>query len=199
MECRAPFCGVSFPCITGVRAWFALPAASQTLWGLDSLCHRFCSELLWTECIGAAMVMRGYGLVTSGSGLCSLQMMWSCWLHWPVTSITQQSVKEPGWESAPPNLRQWFLAGKRWSASLVHGGDPALSGVVGVLFMSEGKMEGEIDRRIGAVSAVMQTLRRSVVVKRELSQMVKLSIYWLIFFSSLIYGQELWLVTERTN
>uniref|UniRef100_A0A674MBB2 Reverse transcriptase domain-containing protein n=1 Tax=Takifugu rubripes TaxID=31033 RepID=A0A674MBB2_TAKRU len=37
---------------------------------------------------------------------------------------------------------------------------------LGVLFTSEGKMEREIDRRIGAASAVMWTLDRSVVVKR---------------------------------
>ena len=44
-----------------------------------------------------------------------------------------------------------------------------------VLFTSEGKMEREINRRIGSASAVMR-LRRSVVVKR-----VKLSIYLSIF------------------
>ena len=33
-----------------------------------------------------------------------------------------------------------------------------------LLFMSEGKMEWEIDRRIGAVLAVMQTLKKSIVV-----------------------------------
>ncbi|TWW53713.1 R2DM Retrovirus-related Pol polyprotein from type II retrotransposable element, partial [Takifugu flavidus] len=41
---------------------------------------------------------------------------------------------------------------------------------LGVLFTSEGRMEREIDRRIGAASTVMRTLHRSVVVKRELSQ-----------------------------
>ncbi|KAK0131008.1 Retrovirus-related Pol polyprotein from type-1 retrotransposable element R2 [Merluccius polli] len=40
---------------------------------------------------------------------------------------------------------------------------------LGVLFTSEGRMEREIDRRIGAASAVMRTLHGSVVVKRELS------------------------------
>ena len=44
-----------------------------------------------------------------------------------------------------------------------------------VLFTSEGKMEREIDGRIRAASAVLWTLKRSVVVNRELSQ--KLSIY----------------------
>ncbi|TWW62372.1 R2DM Retrovirus-related Pol polyprotein from type II retrotransposable element [Takifugu flavidus] len=36
---------------------------------------------------------------------------------------------------------------------------------LGVLFTSEGRMEREIDRRIGAASTVMRTLHRSVVVK----------------------------------
>ncbi|TWW81090.1 hypothetical protein D4764_01G0009050 [Takifugu flavidus] len=47
---------------------------------------------------------------------------------------------------------------------------------LGVLFTSERRMEQEIDRRIGAASAVMRTLHRSIVVKRELSQKAKLSI-----------------------
>ncbi len=40
----------------------------------------------------------------------------------------------------------------------------------GVLFTSEGKMEHEIDRLIGAASAVMWALFRTIVVKRELSR-----------------------------
>ncbi|TWW81679.1 hypothetical protein D4764_01G0014940 [Takifugu flavidus] len=48
---------------------------------------------------------------------------------------------------------------------------------LGVLFISEGRIEQEIHRWIGAVSAVMRTLHRSVVVKRELSQKAKLSTY----------------------
>ncbi|TWW55954.1 hypothetical protein D4764_09G0010040 [Takifugu flavidus] len=67
----------------------------------------------------------------------------------------------------------------------------------GVLFTSEGRMEQEINRRIGAASAVMRTL--SVVVKRELSQKAKLSIYRSIFVPTLTYGHELWVMTERTR
>ncbi|KAI3351226.1 hypothetical protein L3Q82_005779 [Scortum barcoo] len=48
---------------------------------------------------------------------------------------------------------------------------------LGVLFTSEGKMEREIDRRIGAASAVMRSVYRTVVVKKELSRKAKLSIY----------------------
>uniref|UniRef100_A0A8C6L8D1 Reverse transcriptase domain-containing protein n=1 Tax=Nothobranchius furzeri TaxID=105023 RepID=A0A8C6L8D1_NOTFU len=70
---------------------------------------------------------------------------------------------------------------------------------LGVLFTSEGKLEREIDRRIGATSAVMWALYRSVVVNRELSQMAKLSIYRSIYVLTLTYGHEFWVVTERTR
>ncbi|TWW80160.1 hypothetical protein D4764_10G0011900 [Takifugu flavidus] len=43
---------------------------------------------------------------------------------------------------------------------------------LGILFTSEGRMEQEINRRIGAASAVMRTLHRSVVVKRELDKLL---------------------------
>ena len=70
---------------------------------------------------------------------------------------------------------------------------------LGVLFTSEGRMEWEIDRRIGAASAVMRTLHGSVVVKRELSRKAKLSIYQSIYVPALTYGHELWVMTERTR
>ncbi|KAK0144934.1 hypothetical protein N1851_016177 [Merluccius polli] len=70
---------------------------------------------------------------------------------------------------------------------------------LGVMFTSEGRMEREIDRRIGAASAVMRTLHRSVVVKRELSRKAKLSIYQSIYVPALTCGHELWVMTERTR
>uniref|UniRef100_A0A8C6LCZ4 Reverse transcriptase domain-containing protein n=1 Tax=Nothobranchius furzeri TaxID=105023 RepID=A0A8C6LCZ4_NOTFU len=70
---------------------------------------------------------------------------------------------------------------------------------LGVLFTSEGKLEREIDRWMGAASAVIRALYRSVMVKRELSQKAKLSIYRLIYVPTLTYGHELWVVTERTR
>uniref|UniRef100_A0A8C6MDS9 TGF-beta family profile domain-containing protein n=1 Tax=Nothobranchius furzeri TaxID=105023 RepID=A0A8C6MDS9_NOTFU len=45
----------------------------------------------------------------------------------------------------------------------------------------------------------MRTLSRSVVVKRELSQKAKLSIYRSIYVPILTYGHELWVMTERTR
>ena len=58
-------------------------------------------------------------------------------------------------------------------------------------------MEREMDRRFGAVSAVMRALYLTVVVKRELSLKAKLSIYQSIYVPTLTYGHELWVVTER--
>ena len=56
-----------------------------------------------------------------------------------------------------------------------------------------------MERRIGTASAVMRTLRRSVVVKRQLREKAKLSIYWSIFAPTLTNGHELWVVTKRTR
>ena len=70
---------------------------------------------------------------------------------------------------------------------------------LGVWCTSEGKMEREMDRRIGAASAVMRVLYRSVVVKKELSRKAKLSIYRSIYLPILTYGHELWVVTEERD
>ncbi|KAK3552841.1 hypothetical protein QTP86_022544 [Hemibagrus guttatus] len=70
---------------------------------------------------------------------------------------------------------------------------------LGVLFTSEGRMDCEIDRRIGAAAAVMWSMYRSVVVKKELSRKVKLSIYQSIYVPTLTYGHELWVMTERVR
>ena len=47
------------------------------------------------------------------------------------------------------------------------------------------------------MSAVMRTLRQSVVVKRELRQKTKLSIYRSIYIPTPTYGHELRGVTKR--
>ncbi|KAK3575180.1 hypothetical protein QTP86_020916, partial [Hemibagrus guttatus] len=70
---------------------------------------------------------------------------------------------------------------------------------LGVLFTSEGRMDREIDRRIGAEAAVMRSMYRSVVVKKELSRKAKLSIYQSIYVPTLTYGHELWVMTERVR
>ncbi|KAK3538499.1 hypothetical protein QTP86_006187 [Hemibagrus guttatus] len=70
---------------------------------------------------------------------------------------------------------------------------------LGVLFTSEARMDREIDRRIGAAAAVMRSMYRSVVVKKELSRKAKLSIYQSIYVPTLTYGHELWVMTERVR
>ncbi|KAK3546788.1 hypothetical protein QTP86_001940 [Hemibagrus guttatus] len=70
---------------------------------------------------------------------------------------------------------------------------------LGVLFTSEGRMDREIDRRIGAAAAVMRSMYRSVVVKKELSWKAKLLIYQSIYVPTLTYGHELWVMTERVR
>ena len=64
-----------------------------------------------------------------------------------------------------------------------------------VLFTSERKMEWDIYRQIEAVSAVKQ--KRPVVVKKELSQKAKFSIYRSICVPTLTCGHEFCVVTER--
>ncbi|KAK3526845.1 hypothetical protein QTP86_000734 [Hemibagrus guttatus] len=68
---------------------------------------------------------------------------------------------------------------------------------LGVLFTSEGRMDREIDRQIGAAAAVMRSMYRSVVVKKELSRKAKFSIYQSIYVPTLTYGHELWVMPER--
>ncbi|TWW70807.1 hypothetical protein D4764_17G0002900 [Takifugu flavidus] len=53
-------------------------------------------------------------------------------------------------------------------------------------------MEREIDRQIGAASAVMRALNRSVVVKKELSRNARLSINRSIYVLVLTYGHQRW-------
>ncbi|KAK3541593.1 hypothetical protein QTP86_033092 [Hemibagrus guttatus] len=94
-------------------------------------------------------------------------------------------------------------------SSLVHGMRQEVGGEVlpqveefkylGVLFTSEGRMDREIDKRIGAAAAVMRSMYRSVVVKKELSRKAKLSIYQSIYAPTLTYGHELWVMTERVR
>ncbi|KAK5866700.1 hypothetical protein PBY51_020869 [Eleginops maclovinus] len=53
-------------------------------------------------------------------------------------------------------------------------------------------MEREMGQRIEIAGAVLQSLYRTVVTKRELSQKAKLSVYQAIFVPTLTYGHEGW-------
>ena len=60
------------------------------------------------------------------------------------------------------------------------------------------KLIGEPWPRLSA-GAVLRSLYRTVVTKRELSRKAKLSIYQSIFVPILTYGHEGWVMTERTR
>ncbi|KAI3363818.1 hypothetical protein L3Q82_001417 [Scortum barcoo] len=135
-------------------------------------------------------------------------MMLSCWLH---SSQDLQHVLErfaaeceaAGMRISTSKSEAMVLDRKRVVCPLRVSGEvlPQVEEFkyLGVLFTSEGKMEREIDRRIGAASAVMRSVYRTVVVKKELSRKAKLSIYRSIYVPTLTYGHELWVMTERTR
>ena len=60
-------------------------------------------------------------------------------------------------------------------------------------------MEREIGRRIGAAGAVLRSLYRSIVTKRELSHKAKLSMYRSIFIPILTYGHGSGLGDDRKD
>lgn len=68
---------------------------------------------------------------------------------------------------------------------------------LGLLLISDVKMEQEMDRQIGAVSAIMRSLYWTVVGKRELSPKAKLPIFQSIYIPTFIFGHKLWVVSER--
>ncbi|KAI3375063.1 hypothetical protein L3Q82_021584, partial [Scortum barcoo] len=96
-------------------------------------------------------------------------------------AVCSRSVKRPGMRISTSKSKAMVLDQKRMACPLRVGGEVLPQMVefkyLGVLFTSEGKMEREIDRRIGGASTVMQSVYRTVVVKKELSRKAKLSIY----------------------
>ncbi len=68
-----------------------------------------------------------------------------------------------------------------------------------ILFTSEGTMDRETSRRIWTAGAVLRSRYHTIVMKRELSQEAKLLIYRSVFVPSLTYGNEGWVLTERTS
>ncbi|KAI3369206.1 hypothetical protein L3Q82_007445 [Scortum barcoo] len=128
-------------------------------------------------------------------------MMLSCWLHQARTfSVCWKrfaaECEAAGMRISTSKSEAMVLDRKRVACPLRVGGEvlPQVEEFkyLGVLFTSEGKMEREIDRRIGAASTVMRSVYRTVVVKKELSRKVKLSIYRSIYVPTLTYGHELW-------
>ena len=62
--------------------------------------------------------------------------------------------------------------------------------ILGVAFTNDGRQDEELDTRIDKCSAVMRVLHYSVVTKREMSKMAKLSIFKTILVPILTFGHE---------
>ncbi|KAI3368927.1 hypothetical protein L3Q82_025906 [Scortum barcoo] len=123
-----------------------------------------------------------------------------CW------SGLQPSVKLAGMRISTSKSEAMVLDRKRVACPLRVGGEvlPQVEEFkyLGVLFTSEGKMEREIDRRIGAASAVMRSVYRTVRGGEEGAESKgwrSFSIYRSIYVPTLTYGHELWVMTERTR
>lgn len=65
--------------------------------------------------------------------------------------------------------------------------------------MSDGKMEWEMDKQFGVESGVIQALYWTVMVEKELSHKMKLSIYCSVYVLTLTFEHEFCVVTERTG
>ncbi|KAK0131323.1 hypothetical protein N1851_033972 [Merluccius polli] len=125
------------------RAVSVFLAQSQTRfqWGLDSAKVAPCripmnimnSDIHGYESQGTAEERRVSGLGTLELLLCSLQMMWFCWLHQTVGSSMH-------WELHLLPVAKEFK-------------------YLGVLFTSEGKIEREENRRIDVVSVKRELSR----------------------------------------
>lgn len=105
---------------------------------------------------------------------------------------SQLSMREQGWRSVPPCMSIWS-----WLEYLIQAMEDVLPKVeeyLGVLLTNGEKIEWEIDRQIGAVSAVKWLMYRSVMVKRELSKGQALHNQW-IYVPTFNYGHELSAVT----
>ena len=70
---------------------------------------------------------------------------------------------------------------------------------LGVAFTIDGRKDKELDTRIGKASAGMRALHYSVVMKRELSKKVKLSIFKAVFVPILAYVHKSWVMTKSVR
>ena len=68
---------------------------------------------------------------------------------------------------------------------------------LGVEFPNDARLDCEIDRRIESASAILCSLYRSVVTKKEVSRRTKMAIFNAVYRPALIYGHEQWVMTER--
>ena len=64
-------------------------------------------------------------------------------------------------------------------------------------FSNDARLDCKIDRRIGTASAILRSLYRSVVTKKEVSRRTGMAIFNAVYRPTLIYGHEQRVMTER--
>ena len=68
---------------------------------------------------------------------------------------------------------------------------------LGVKYSADGRMEGELDRRIGMAMSVVGAMQKKVVGSRELSMKAKVEGYNAMVVPMMTYGCEAWMLRER--
>ncbi|TWW68384.1 hypothetical protein D4764_19G0001820 [Takifugu flavidus] len=162
--------GVSAPCTIGARVWSELLAVSRTRFRIASLLFADDVVLLASSARDLQLSLDRFAAACEAAGMRIS------------TSKSEAMVLDRKKVECLLRVKEEILPQVEEFKYL------------GVLFPSEGRMEQEIDRRIGAASTVMRTLHQSLVVKREPTE-----IYRSIFVPTLTYGHELWVMTERTR
>ena len=68
---------------------------------------------------------------------------------------------------------------------------------LGVRLSEKGRMESELERRIGMAATTVGALREPVFGNKELSKEAKLKVYNVVVLTTLVYGFEAWVMKER--
>ena len=68
---------------------------------------------------------------------------------------------------------------------------------LGVILSEDGKMECELEKRIGAALSAAGAVRSQVFESRELSRSAKMLLYKAMIEPTLMYGAESWVLMER--
>ena len=71
--------------------------------------------------------------------------------------------------------------------------------VLGVKFSADGRMDGELDRRIGSATSAFEALKENVFGSKELSRKAKMEVYNAMVVPMMTYGCESWVLRERVK
>jgi len=66
-----------------------------------------------------------------------------------------------------------------------------------VVFMSDGRQDGELDTQMGKTGAVIRALQYFAVMKHELLKKAKLLVFKTVFILILTYGHESWVMPKE--